>query len=213
MLVKTDDLIDLLAQDSARPWGLRSLLAMALAAGITIAAILFFVGIGFRPDLSEAAKSTRFLFKFVVTVSLAVTAIWVTLSVGRPGGSLARRGAALAIAPALLAAAAVVELLVLPDGQWIPRLVGHNARFCLTLIPLLSIGPLACLLAALREGAPSSPGLAGAVAGLAASGIAATFYAANCTDDSALFVMTWYPIATLIVTTAGYLIGRKLLRW
>jgi hypothetical protein len=48
---------------------------------------------------------------------------------------------------------------------------------------------------------------------LAASGIAATFYAANCTDDSALFVMTWYPIATLIVTTAGYLVGRKLLRW
>jgi hypothetical protein len=107
----------------------------------------------------------------------------------------------------------VVELLVLPVSQWTPRLVGHNARFCLTLIPLLSIGPLACLLAALREGAPSSPGLAGAVAGLAASGIAATFYAANCTDDSALFVITWYPIATLIVTTAGYLIGRKLLRW
>jgi hypothetical protein len=26
-------------------------------------------------------------------------------------------------------------------------------------------------------------------------------------------VMTWYPIATLIVTTAGYLMGRKLLRW
>ena len=48
---------------------------------------------------------------------------------------------------------------------------------------------------------------------MAASGIAATFYAANCTDDSALFVVTWYTIATLIVTTAGYLIGRKLLRW
>jgi hypothetical protein len=76
---------------------------------------------------------------------------------------------------------------------------------------LLSIGPLASLLAALRCGAPSSPGLAGAVAGLAASGIAATLYAANCTDDSALFMMTWYPIATLIA--AGYLLGRKLLRW
>ena len=184
-----------------------------VAGGIIIAAILFFVGIGFRPDISEAVKSNRFLFKFVMTVSLAVTAIWVTLSVGRPGGSLAHRGLALAIAPALLACAAVVELLVLPESQWMPRLVGHNARFCLTLIPLLSIGPLACLLAALPEGAPSSPGLAGAVAGLGASGIAATFYAANCTDDSALFVITWYPIATLIVATAGYLIGRKLLRW
>ena len=211
--MKTDDLIDLLAQDSAPPWRLRSLLAMAVAAGIIIAATLFFVAVGFRPDISEAVKSTRFLFKFVVTVSLAVTAIWVTLSVSRPGGSLAYRGVALAIAPALLVSAAVVELSVLPESQWMPRLVGNNARFCLTLIPLLSIGPLACLLAALREGAPSSPGLAGAVAGLAASGIAATFYAANCTDDSALFVVTWYPIATLIVTTTGYLIGRKLLRW
>jgi hypothetical protein len=210
--VETDDLIELLVKDSV-PWRFRSILAGAVAGGIIIAAIAFWVGIGFRPDISEALRSNRFLFKFVVTVSLAVTAIWVTLSVGRPGGSLARRGLALAIAPALLACAAVAELLVLPESQWMPRLVGHNARFCLTLIPLLSIGPLACLLAALREGAPSSPGLAGAVAGLAASGIAATFYAANCTDDSALFVMTWYPIATLIVTTAGYLIGRKLLRW
>jgi hypothetical protein len=186
---------------------------MALAAGIIIAAILFFVGVGFRPDISDAVKSTRFLFKFVVTVSLAVTAIWVTLSVSRPGGSIAYRGVALAIAPLLLASAALVELLVLPESQWMPRLVGNNARFCLTLIPLLSIGPLACLLVALREGAPASPGLAGAVAGLAASAIAATFYAANCTDDSALFVITWYPIATLIVATMGYLIGRKLLRW
>ena len=210
--MKTDDLIELLVKDVA-PWRFRSILAGAVAGGIIIAAILFFVGIGFRPDISEAVKSNRFLFKFVVTVSLAVTAIWVTLNVGRPGGSFTPRGLALAIAPALLACAAVVELLVLPESQWMPHLIGHNARMCLTLIPLLSIGPLACLLAALRGGAPSSPGLAGAVAGLGASGIAATFYAANCTDDSALFVITWYSIAILIVTTAGYLIGRKLLRW
>jgi hypothetical protein len=210
--VKTDDLIELLAKDLA-PWRFRSIVAGAVAGGIIIAAIVFFAGIGFRPDISEAVESNRFLFKFVVTVSLAVTAIWVTLNVGRPGGSLAQRGLALAIAPALLACAAVAELLVLPESQWMPSLVGHNARFCLTLIPLLSLGPLACFLAALREGAPSSPGLAGAVAGLAASGIAATFYAANCTDDSALFVITWYPIAILMVTTAGYLVGRKLLSW
>jgi hypothetical protein len=210
--VKTDDLIELLVKDLV-PWRFRSILAGAVAGGIIIAAIVFFAAVGFRPDIAEAVKSSRFLFKFVVTVSLAISAIWVTLSVGRPGGSLAHGGVALAIAPALLVGAAVVELLVLPQSQWMAHLVGHNARFCLTLIPLLSIGPLGCLLAALREGAPSSPGLAGAVAGLAASGIAATFYAANCTDDSALFVMTWYPIATLIVTTAGGLVGRKLLRW
>ena len=210
--MKTDDLIELLVRDLP-PWRFRSVLAGAVAGGIIIAAIFFFAGIGFRSDISEALESNRFLFKFIVTVSLAVAAIWVTLRVGRPDGSLAHRGLALSIAPALLACAVVIELLVLPQSQWMPQLIGRNARLCLTLIPLLSIGPLACLLAALRAGAPSSPGLAGAVAGLAASGIAATFYAANCTDDSALFVMTWYPIATLIVTTAGYLAGRKLLRW
>ena len=210
--MKTDDLIELLVKDLL-PWRFRSVLAGAVAGGIIIAALVFFVGIGVRPDISEAVKSNRFLFKFIVTVSLAVAAIWVTLRVGRPDGSLAHRGLALSIAPALLACAVVIELLVLPQSQWMPQLIGRNARLCLTLIPLLSIGPLACLLAALREAAPSSPGLAGAVAGLGASGIAATFYAATCTDDSALFVMTWYPIATLIVTTAGYLAGRKLLRW
>ena len=210
--MKTDNLVELLVKDLA-PWQFRSVVAGAVAGGIIIAAILFFAGVGFRPDISEAVKSGPFLFKFIVTASLAVTAIWATLSVGRPDGSLAHRGLALSIAPALLACAAVVELLVLPQNQWMPQLVGRNARLCLTLIPVLSVGPLACLLAALRVGAPWNPGLAGGVAGLAASGIAATFYAAHCTDDSALFVITWYPLATLIVTTVGYLVGRKLLRW
>jgi hypothetical protein len=85
--VKADDLIELLVKDLP-PRRFRWVLAGAVAAGIIIAAILFFVGIHVRPDISEAVKSDRFLFKFVVTVSLAVTAIWVTLSVGRP----ARRG-------------------------------------------------------------------------------------------------------------------------
>ncbi|MGD9539228.1 MAG: NrsF family protein [Alphaproteobacteria bacterium] len=211
--MKTDDLIELLAKDSAPPRRFWVVLAWAVAGGIVVTAALFFAAIGFRPDIAEAATSARFLFKFVVTIALAVTATWAALGLGRPGGRLGRRGLALAIAPALLVGAALAELAVLPESQWAPRLVGHNARFCLTLIPLLSIGPLACLLAALRRGAPSSPGLAGAAAGLAASGIGATFYAANCTDDSPLFVIAWYPIAALIVTAAGYLAGRKLLRW
>ena len=210
--MKTDNLIELLVKDLVR-WRFRSAVAGAVAGGVIIAAVLFFAEAGLRPDISAVVKSGHFLFKFVVTISLAVTAIWVTLSIGRPGGSLSQRGLALSIAPALLACAAAIELVILPESQWMPHLVGHNARICLTLIPLLSVGPLACLLTALRASAPSSPGLAGAVAGLAASGIAATFYAAHCTDDSALFVVTWYSMATLIVTTAGCLVGWKLLKW
>jgi len=211
--MKTDDLIDLLAKDSPPPWRFRSVLTWAVAGGAAVAALLFFAGIGFRPDIADAMKHERFLFKFVVTITLAVTAVWTTISLGHPAGRLAQRGPAMAVAPGLLMVAVLVEMVVLPRDQWAANFVGHNARFCLTLIPLLSIGPLACLLVALRRGAPSHPGLAGAVAGTAASAIAATFYAANCDDDSPLFVLAWYPIAILLVAAAGYLIGRRLLRW
>ena len=211
--MKTDDFIKTLAADSSPPWRFRSVVTIGLAGSVVVAAAVFFAVIGFRPDIAEALRSVRFLFKFVVTIALAATAVRAVVSLGRPGDRVAHRVLALAVVPLLLVAGAGAELLALPEGQWMPRLVGHNARFCLTLIPLLAIGPLICLLVALRRGAPSNPGLAGALAGLAASGIGATFYAANCNDDSPLFVMTWYSTAILIVTAAGYLIGRKVLRW
>ncbi|MGR9426311.1 NrsF family protein [Rhizobium leguminosarum] len=211
--MKTDDLIRSLAADSSPPWRFRSLVTAGVVASVVLAAVLFFVLIGFRPDIAQAMESGRFLFKFVVTIALAVTAVRAVIALGRPGDSARSRVVALALVPLLVLAAAAVELLSIPRDLWMPRLVGHNARFCLTLIPLLAAGPLACLLAVLRKGAPSYPGFAGAVAGLAASGIGATFYAANCNDDSPLFVMTWYTIAILMVTLVGYLIGRKVLRW
>jgi hypothetical protein len=78
---------------------------------------------------------------------------------------------------------------------------------------LIGLGPLAVFLAALRHGAPTRPRLAGAVAGLLAGGIAATFYAAHCTDDSPLFVATWYSIAIAGLVALGAICGRRVARW
>lgn len=210
--MKTDELIILLSNDGLPRWRLGSSFVVGAAVGTVAAATLFFAEIGFRPDIAEAVHSIRFLFKFVVTISLAATAVIATLKLSRPDDDLSS-SSVLLVAPILLACAVGVELSVLPSEQWMSKLIGHNARFCLTLIPLLSIGPLVCFIAALRHGAPSNPGWAGAAAGLAAGGIGATFYAANCNDDSPLFVATWYPIAIIVVSAAGYLIGRKALKW
>jgi hypothetical protein len=65
----------------------------------------------------------------------------------------------------------------------------------------------------LRHGAPARPALAGAMAGLISAGLAATVYASHCTDDSPLFVATWYTIAIAAVTAVGALIGAKVLRF
>ena len=65
----------------------------------------------------------------------------------------------------------------------------------------------------LRYGAPTRPVLAGAAAGLLAGGLAATFYAAHCFDDSPLFVAVWYTIAIAVLTILGAIAGRLFIRW
>jgi hypothetical protein len=116
-------------------------------------------------------------------------------------------------APALVIMAVIVELFLVPPGTWSTRLVGTNSMVCLTYIPLMGIGPLAIFLVALRHSAPAKPALAGAVAGLLAGGIAATFYAAQCTDDSPLFVATWYTIAIIGLALVGTAGGHRFARW
>jgi hypothetical protein len=55
--------------------------------------------------------------------------------------------------------------------------------------------------------------VAGAIAGLLSAGLAATLYASHCTDDSPLFVATWYSLATALVTAIGALAGSKFLKF
>jgi hypothetical protein len=194
----TEALVKAIVRDTVVPWKLEQSVRLALIAGNIIAGLMFFAGIGFRSDIVHAMGTVRFLVKFAVTLPLAIAATAAILRVARPDTSFGFRDWTLAISPVILMLAVLVELVTVPPPLWSSMVVGTNARNCLTLIPLLSIGPLICLFLALRKGASTRPGLAGAIAGLAASGIAATFYATNCTDDSPLFVITWYPLATVL---------------
>lgn len=209
----TDTLIKALAEDLTVRWSLGRDFGFATVGGALAAGILFFLSLGFRPDVTHAMQTIRFPFKLVVTLTLAITATGLTLRMARPGAPLEPWQWALAAAPLLLGLGLLAELLAMPEATWGTRLVGSNARICLVAIPLLAIAPLACLLAALRYGAPTRPGFAGAVAGLAASGIAATLYALHCPDDSPLFVATWYTIATAPVVFAGSTAGARFLKW
>jgi len=93
------------------------------------------------------------------------------------------------------------------------RMVGKNSWNCLTSIPLMALPLLAAALLGLRHGAPTRPALAGAIAGLLSAGLAATLYASHCTDDSPLFVATWYTIASALVAAIGALAGSRVLRF
>jgi hypothetical protein len=212
--MKTDDLIRALGADArGTPVERRPVWAFAALAAFVIAAVVFFSTIGPRPDIAEAAHTPRFLFKFVFTATLLASALPLARMLAVPGEHPGRAALWLLAAPLLMAGALALEMMTVPSAGWMPRLVGHNMPVCLTMIPLIGLGPLAAFVAALRQAAPTRPALAGAVAGLAAGGLAATFYAAHCTDDSPLFVATWYTIAIAVLAGIGALGGRVFARW
>jgi hypothetical protein len=212
--METDKLIKALAADTGRRTiSLSQVWSGVLLLAAIVAAAVFFGTIGPRPDIAAAAETPRFLFKFVLTVALAATAFALVQALSRPGESWRAALPYLALPAVLIASAVVFELLVMPPETWQARLVGTNSRACLTYIPLIGLGPLALFLLTLRYGATTRPALAGAVAGLLAGGVAASFYAAHCTDDSPLFVATWYSIAILGLTALGAVAAHRLARW
>ncbi len=211
--MRTEDLISSLAQDLSPRWPLGRVFGVGAGAGVLAAGLLFAAGLGVRPDIEAALGTVRFVLKLALALALACAALGLLLPLARPGAARGGWTWALAAVPVVLGLAVLCELVAMPEATWGPRLIGRNALTCLLAIPALAAAPLACLMACLRFGAPTRPGLAGAVAGLAATGIGASFYASHCPDDSPLFVVTWYGTAAVLVTSAGFLAGRRLPRW
>ena len=211
----TDRLIQTLAADNAqrsRPVG--TALSVALLLAFATAAVLLLSTIGLRADNRSAMRTPLFDLKFVVTLALAIPAIVFSLHLSRPEAD--SRGWAwwLLVPVVLLLLGMVGEMMWMPERPpTMKRWMGHNAMLCLTAIPLLALPILAAALLALRQGAPSRPALAGAMAGLLSAGLAATIYGTHCIDDSPLFVATWYTLATALVTAIGALAGAKWLKY
>ncbi|MEA2911127.1 MAG: hypothetical protein QOJ15_3208 [Bradyrhizobium sp.] len=212
--METDRLIRTLTADSAhraRPVGF--VLALALLAAAPVSIAMFFAELGVRPDVMTATHNPFFDLKFAVTLALAISAIAVSLHLSRPEASLQGFVWLLLIPAGLLVAGISGEMMMPQRLPMMTRLVGNNSRVCLTAIPAMSLPLLAAALFGLRHGAPARPAVAGAVAGLLSAGLAATLYASHCSDDSPLFVATWYTIAAALVAAIGALAGSKVLRF
>ncbi len=214
MTMDTDRPIRTLAADNEmheRPVG--NVLLVALLLAVPVSAAIFLAGLGMRNDFMTAMGNPFFDLKFAVTIALAGAAIAISLHLSRPEASLGRWGWLLAIPVGLLGIGMMGEMMMPQRAPWSERLMGSNSRLCLVAIPLLSLPLLAAALMALRSGAPSRPAVAGAFAGLLSAGLAATLYASHCTDDSPMFVATWYMIAIAFVAAIGALAGSRVLRF
>jgi hypothetical protein len=214
MSMDTEQLIRTLAADNEhRAPKVGTMLTLALLVAAPLSILLFVSVLGVRPDVMTAMRNPFFDLKFAVTLSLAIPAIAISLHLSRPEALMRGWGWLLLIPVGLLAVGIGGEMMMAPQVPMMTRLMGKNSRTCLLAIPVMSLPLLAGALFGLRHGAPSRPALAGAIAGLLSAGLAATLYASHCTDDSPLFVTTWYSLATALVAAIGALLGSKMLRY
>ncbi|MFN3892468.1 MAG: NrsF family protein [Beijerinckiaceae bacterium] len=211
--MKTDDLIRALAADAPATPGAGSRRALLLLGASTLGVVaLFALVFTLRPDLAGAGAWST-LRKLAFTLLLLAAGARGATALMRPDAEV--REALVWFAAPLAALTAFITLDIAAHGfaGLGARAMGTMALQCLGSVALLSALPLAAFLYGLRNGASIRPGLAGAFAGAAAGGLAASLYALHCTDDSPFFVAIWYTLAVALVAIAGWLIGRRALRW
>ncbi|OYX27409.1 MAG: hypothetical protein B7Z10_00320 [Rhodobacterales bacterium 32-66-7] len=211
--MKTGTLIRALAADTALGRRPETLLLTGLLVSVGVMLLSLWLTLGFRADLAGAIGDPLSAFRFVLAGSLALISLRLIRDLTRPERAGRVRLWPLAVVLAAALAVMAWAALTTPPEAFRMALFGKTAVICLIAIPLLSLVPVAVIMAALRRGATTAPALAGGVAGLCGGGLAAMVYALYCTEKSPLFYVTWYGLGIIGVTLASALIGARLLRW
>ncbi|MBM3487109.1 MAG: DUF1109 domain-containing protein [Alphaproteobacteria bacterium] len=184
----------------------------SVAAGGVVAAIGFFLVLDVRPDLAAVLLSWRFLTKAAFVFALIGVAIGEVVARSRPDARPDLRTWTL-LPVAVLIAGIGGEVATQPAADLLGLGHGMHPITCLFFIAGLAAPVFVALLVALRWTAPASPSACGAAAGVLAGAIGAALYSLYCTDDSPLFLATWYVLALMPLGLLGALFGGRLLRW
>lgn len=213
--MQTDDLIRSLAGDVApiAPHALQQRIAVGIAGGAVVTLILILLGLGVRPDLTDALHGFSFWMKALYTATIAVGAILATVHLARPDAMRGKSSLWLLLPVAALSAIAANQLLHVPQSERLALWLGQSWRMCSALVLLYSVPIFAGLLWAFRRMAPTRLRSAGAAAGLASGACAATIYSLHCPEVSAAFVLTWYSLGIGLAAALGAILGPRLLRW
>jgi len=213
-MMQAEQMIAALVADSGMPRpSLRRQLVIAIAPAITFAALAFYSAFGLRDDLTGATSQMRFIFKFFFMIALSIIVWRALIDAARPTRLPRSDWGVMLGAWLVFVGAVAVELYATAPADWVVRLYGENALFCVLAIPSIGLPILALALFALRGAAPRDASLAGCMAGLFAGATAGAIYALHCPDDSPLFVAAWYGLAASLLAGLGAMIGRYILRW
>lgn len=212
--MRTDDLIERL---SSNPGVAVPLPRPALRLAFWLVPSLAFMALvvasqSLRPDIAQAVASPRWLGEQALALATALAAALAALMLALPGRS--RRWALLPVAPGA-AWLATLGMGCLRDLQMLGRggLSLTPDLECFVYISLIASVPTVILLAQLRRGATLAPGLAGALAVLAAAALGGFGLRLFHAQDLGLMVLVWQVGSVLALTLLGALAGPRLLGW
>ncbi len=213
--MKTDDLIALLASDTL-PVQRRAAprrMALALLAGLPVAAAIMLLFYGVRPDIGQAVHLPMFWGKLMFGVVIAGSGFAAVQRMARPGVPLGASWLGIAAPVLLVWGMAVLVLAGAPEGTRAALVLGQTWRTCVASIGLMSLPMFVAAFVALSTLAPTRPAWAGACAGAMAGGAGAAVYALHCPELEAPFLAVWYVLGVAVPVALGALLGPRLLRW
>ena len=213
--MKTDDLINLLANQTARVE--RNVVARrfvkALCIGVLGSLILMSVTFGIRHDLGSVIRTSVFWAKMAYPLAIAVGAMLAVMRLGRPGARAGYTWALIALPFVAVWTAGVLTIDGAMGAERWTLLLGQSWRTCPFNILLLSTPTVPAVFWAAKSLAPTQLRLTGAVAGLLASSVATVVYCLHCPEMSPAFWSVWYAIGMAMPAVIGAWLGPKLLRW
>jgi hypothetical protein len=213
--MNTHELVSLLAADNravTRSVPTRRL-GWAVLSGLAAAVVLMASTIGARPDIEAVLGLPIFWIRLVFPLCLAAASLLLAARLSVPGIAVGKAWVGLA-APVLAAwlAAMAIVLTAAPDAR-LALVLGHTWRVCPVIIAVLSVPGFLTVFWAMKGLAPTRLHLSGAAAGLLAGALGTIAYCLHCPETALPFWSVWYLVGMLIPTTAGALLGPKLLRW
>ena len=213
--METNDLIADLSSDlkPVKSGAMTRLLIIGLVGGGVFAAALMVVWLGLRPDLQFASSTPAFWMKAAYTVAMAAIGFALVLRAGRPGARVLPAAVFALVAVLAMASMGGMQMMRAPSDLRPELFFGGSYTVCPWMIVALSLPILVTTVLVMRRMAPTSPTVAGGVAGLFAGAAGATIYGLHCTESSAMFVAFWYTLGIAGVAALGAILGRFTLRW
>ncbi|MEO7151022.1 MAG: DUF1109 domain-containing protein [Burkholderiaceae bacterium] len=213
--MKTDDLISLLAADTA-PVPSRAAsrqIAIAMTVGVPLAILAMLLTIGTRPDLAAAIRFPMFWVKVLFPAAVACAGFATLVRLARPGVS-ARAGTLASVLPVLLLwLMAVAAYASAPASERAAMVWGQSWRTCTLSVLMISVPIFVATFLALRRLAPTQLSQAGACAGMLSGAAGAAIYAFHCPETALPFMAIWYVAGIAATAGIGAALGPRLLRW